>query len=148
MAEHISSEQISEFKECFNLYDRDSDGLISTEQMILVMRSLGQCPSQRELNELTQILGKPKVTFPEFLDIMWKVMQKSRNPERDILEGFKVYDNKRQGLITMKDLRHVMTRTGEKLTPQEFDYMLSQVGVSRNASSISYQDLARAFRHV
>lgn len=59
------------------------------------------------------------MTFPEFLDIMWKVMQKSRNPERDILEGFKVYDNKRQGLITMKDLRHVMTRTGEKLTPQE-----------------------------
>lgn len=46
-----------EFKECFNLYDRDSDGLISTEQMILVMRSLGQCPSQRELNELTQMLG-------------------------------------------------------------------------------------------
>ena len=47
-----------EFKECFNLYDRDSDGLITIDQMKLVMRSLGQCPSQSELNEITKNLGK------------------------------------------------------------------------------------------
>ena len=46
-------------------------------------------------------------------------MQKSRNPERDIFEAFKVYDTKKQGVISMKDLKHVMMRTGEKLSQQD-----------------------------
>ena len=50
---------------------------------------------------------------------MWKMMQKSRNPERDIFEAFKVYDTKKQGVISMKDLKHVMMRTGEKLSQQD-----------------------------
>ena len=47
------------------------------------------------------------------------MMQKSRNPERDIFEAFKVYDTKKQGVISMKDLKHVMMRTGEKLSQQD-----------------------------
>ena len=65
------------------------------------------------------ISGKPKVTFPEFLDMMWLMMQKSRYPEKDIYEGFKVYDSKKQGVVSIKDLRHIMMRTGEKLSQQE-----------------------------
>ena len=48
---------LPEFKECFSLYDRDGDGLISSEQMKLVMRSLGQCPTQTELNKMVQNAG-------------------------------------------------------------------------------------------
>ena len=47
-----------EYKECFNLYDRDNDGLISIEQMRQVIRSLGQCPSERELKEVQEKLGE------------------------------------------------------------------------------------------
>ena len=52
-----------EYKECFNLYDRDNDGLISIEQMKQVVRSLGQCPSDRELKELQEKLGKTSLSF-------------------------------------------------------------------------------------
>jgi len=148
MAEHIDSDQIAEFKECFNLYDRDGDGLISTEQMKVVMRSLGQCPSQRELEDIVKVLGKQKINFPDFLDIMWQMMQKSQNPESDIFEAFKVYDDKKQGVVSMKDLRHILMRTGEKLNPQEFDYMLKEAGINKNSNHIKYSDLARAFNHV
>jgi len=148
MAEHISSDQIAEFKECFNLYDRDHDGLISLEQMKLVMRSLGQCASQSELDAMIKDVGKPKVTFPEFLDMMWLMMQKSRYPEKDIYEGFKVYDSKKQGVVSIKDLRHIMMRTGEKLSQQEFDYMLQQAGVSKSATHVKYSDLAKCFAKV
>jgi len=148
MAEHIDSDQIAEFKECFNLYDRDGDGLISTEQMKVVMRSLGQCPSQRELEDIVKVLGKQKINFPDFLDIMWQMMQKSQNPESDIFEAFKVYDDKKQGVVSMKDLRHILMRTGEKLNPQEFDYMLKEAGINKNSNHVKYSDLARAFNHV
>ena len=64
-------------------------------------------------------LDKSKVAFPEFLELMWKMMQKYRNPERDIYEGFSVYDTDKRGFISMNDLRHVMMRNGEKLSQQE-----------------------------
>ena len=46
-----------EFKECFNLYDRDNDGIISLEEMKLIMRSLSQSPSEREIKEIGIALG-------------------------------------------------------------------------------------------
>ena len=47
----------SEYKECFSLYDRDGDGLISNEQLKLVMRSLEQCPTQMDMNQISSKLG-------------------------------------------------------------------------------------------
>lgn len=38
-----------DFKETFNLFDKDGDGTISTGELAMVMRSLGQNPSDVEL---------------------------------------------------------------------------------------------------
>lgn len=37
--------KISEFKEAFMLFDKDEDGIITTNDLGIVMRSLGQRPS-------------------------------------------------------------------------------------------------------
>ncbi|VDP01314.1 unnamed protein product [Heligmosomoides polygyrus] len=43
---------IAEFKEAFSLYDKDGDGTITTKKMGTVMRSLGQNPTEAELQDL------------------------------------------------------------------------------------------------
>jgi len=50
---------------------------------------------------------------------MGTVNQRAKNPEKEIYEGFSLYDTRHTGTISMKDLRHVLTRTGEKLTQSE-----------------------------
>lgn len=40
-----------EFKEAFGLYDRDNDGFITTDILGEVMRSLGSCPTEAEVDE-------------------------------------------------------------------------------------------------
>ena len=59
------------------------------------------------------------MTFPEFLELMGKVMQKKRQPENEIYEGFRLYDQRQTGMISMKDLRHVLMRNGERLSQSE-----------------------------
>ena len=44
--------QILEFKEAFSLFDKDGDGTITTKELGTVMRSLGQNPTEAELQDM------------------------------------------------------------------------------------------------
>uniref|UniRef100_A0A8C9WFH0 Calmodulin 2a (phosphorylase kinase, delta) n=1 Tax=Scleropages formosus TaxID=113540 RepID=A0A8C9WFH0_SCLFO len=41
-----------EFKEAFSLFDKDGDGTITTKELGTVMRSLGQNPTEAELQDM------------------------------------------------------------------------------------------------
>ena len=41
-----------EFKEAFSLFDKDGDGTITTRELGTVMRSLGQNPTEAELQDM------------------------------------------------------------------------------------------------
>lgn len=42
----------SELREAFNVFDKDGDGTITTKELGTVMRSLGQNPTDDELQEM------------------------------------------------------------------------------------------------
>ena len=50
--ENLSVEKIAEFREAFNLFDKDGDGNITTKELGTCMRSLGQNPTEAEIAEL------------------------------------------------------------------------------------------------
>ena len=56
MADQLTEEQIAEFKEAFSLFDKDGDGTITTKELGTVMRSLGQNPTEAELQDMVSWL--------------------------------------------------------------------------------------------
>ena len=55
-----------EFKEAFSLFDKDGDGTITTKELGTVMRSLGQNPTEAELQDMINEVdadGKYKMCF-------------------------------------------------------------------------------------
>lgn len=44
--------QITEYKEAFSVFDKEGTGEISTDELGTVMRSLGQNPSDKELQDM------------------------------------------------------------------------------------------------
>ena len=69
MAEQLSEEQITEFKEAFSFFDKDGDGAITIEELGTVMRSLGSHPTERELQDMineVDVDGSGAIEFPEF----------------------------------------------------------------------------------
>ncbi len=49
MTDRLSGEEIARLMGAFNQHDRDGDGLISTEQLGKVLHTLGQNPTDAEL---------------------------------------------------------------------------------------------------
>lgn len=44
-----------EWKEAFNLFDKDNDNKIATSELGTVMRSLGASPTQAEVQEMIKV---------------------------------------------------------------------------------------------
>lgn len=129
LTEHgLTEDQVAEFKEAFMLFDKDEDGTISMSELGVVMRSLGQRPSETELRNMVDAFdqnGNGTIEFNEFLQMMSKKM-KIPDGEDELKEAFKVFDKNNDGLISASELRHVMTNLGEKLSEAEVDDMMKE----------------------
>lgn len=134
----MSEEQIAEFKEAFSLFDKDGSGTVTTKELGTVMRSLGQNPTEAELQEMIKEVdasGKGTIDFPEFLTLMARKM-KDVDSEEEIKEAFKVFDKDGNGFISSAELRHVMTNLGEKLTNEEVDEMIREADVDGDGKTL------------
>ncbi|CAH1793156.1 unnamed protein product [Owenia fusiformis] len=131
MADQLTHEQIAEFKEAFSLFDKNSDGTITTEELGTVMRSLGQNPTEAELQGMINEVdtdGNGAIDFPEFLTMMARKM-KDTDAEEEIKEAFRVFDKDGNGYISAAELRHVMTNLGERLADEEVDEMIREADI-------------------
>ena len=95
----------------------DGDGTITSFELGTVMRSLGQNPTEAELQDMINEVdadGDNQIDFPEFLTMMARKMRDT-DTEEEIKEAFKVFDKDGNGYISAAELRHVMTSLGESL---------------------------------
>ncbi|KAL2510936.1 Calmodulin-5 [Abeliophyllum distichum] len=144
MEDQLTGEQVSEFKEAFSLFDKDGDGCITTKELGTVMRSLGQNPTEAELQDMINEVdadGNGTIDFPEFLNLMARKM-KDTDSEEELKEAFRVFDKDQNGFISAAELRHVMTNLGEKLTDEEVDEMIREADVDGDGQ-INYEEFVK-----
>ena len=90
----ITDEQLESFKETFMMFDKDGDGTVSTKELGAVMRSLGNNPTQEELEELIDDAdrdGSGSVDFREFVELMIK-REAEKETIDDLKQVFRVFD--------------------------------------------------------
>ena len=73
MADSLTEEKIAEIKKDFVSKDKNGDDKITTNDLGAVMRSLGQSPTDAELEEQINLLdpdGNGEIDFSAFLSAM------------------------------------------------------------------------------
>ena len=88
--------------------------MIDKRELGIVMRSLGQNPTEAELQDMmneVDVDGNGVVDFPEFLTMKARIMRDT-DPEEEIKEAFKVFDKDGNGYVSPAELRHVMGNLG------------------------------------
>lgn len=127
-AQQLTQEQIQEYKEIFNLFDKDHSGSISATELTTVMRSLGLTPTESEVKDLMNEIdldGNHQIEFDEFLVLMNR-QQRSNDSQEELMEAFKVFDVNGDGFISRSELKQVLNSIGEELTEQEIDDMMKE----------------------
>ncbi|KAH0708111.1 hypothetical protein KY290_009615 [Solanum tuberosum] len=117
---------------------------ITTKELGTVMRSLGQNPTEAELQDMINEVdadGNGTIDFPEFLNLMARKM-KDTDSEEELKEAFRVFDKDQNGFISAAELRHVMTNLGEKLTDEEVDEMIREADVDGDGQ-INYDEFVK-----
>jgi actinin alpha len=105
----VTPEQLKEFKEVFNHFDRDGNGMLAKIEFKACLQTLGDEPSDSELDNIMRGLdpeGKG-VSFDKFTEHMVKRTKDSDTTD-EIMESFKALANDKE-FVTETDLRKVLT---------------------------------------
>merc|ERR1712079_212035 len=119
-AESLDQLLNAEFKEAFDEFDKDGSGSISTKELLGVMRSMGQNPTEDELLELVMEIdlnGDGTIDFPEFLEMM-KHKAGEADQMEDLREAFRIFDQDRDGFIDIGELKKVTMMLGTMLSKE------------------------------
>jgi len=108
---------------------KDKDGVITTQELGNVMRSLGQNPTEADLQDMIREVdagGEGTITLEKYLAIMANKMH-DISPEDEIKKAFEVFDKSGTGRISAADLREVMTGLGMFfLSPSPFFFCFNE----------------------
>ena len=140
----LTEEQIAEFKEAFQIFDKNGDGSITTKELGTVMRSLGQNPSDDEIKGMIEKVDLDKsetIDFKEFLGLMATKM-KEGNTEDALIEAFRKFDRDGNGKISSYELKYVMKMKGMELNDQEIQTLIQEADTDGDGY-IDYQEFAR-----
>ncbi|XP_076096068.1 neo-calmodulin-like isoform X2 [Mytilus galloprovincialis] len=136
-----SAKVVSDFKEVFELFDKDGDGTITIKELDTVMRSLGQNPTENEVKEMVQKVdtdGNGTIEFPEFLQMATDMM-KSVDLADEVRDAFRLFDKNGDGYVTASELKTILSNNGEKISDEELDAMIKDADVDGDGK-INYQE--------
>jgi len=110
-------------------------GTITKTELKEVMKSLGQKPTDKELEQMIKSVDKDnnnEIDFEEFLTLMSSKKPGKDDPDRELKDAFAVFDADGSGTISRSELKKLMKSLGQKLSDAELDAMMDEVDTDGN----------------
>ena len=113
---NLTETEIAAYKEAFQIFDKHSEGYISSKELGTILSSLGFNISEEDLSEIINLfdneINNNLIDFFSFLEIISK-KKENIYKEEDLIDAFRIFDKEGNGKISRKELRYVMTSSGE-----------------------------------
>lgn len=133
---NLTKEEEKEFREIFNLVDRDKGGSISKVELAQLMDTLAINASQQEIDLMILEIDKNndgEIQFDEFVAVMSRKVQATYTSE-EVKNAFKVFEGTAPaGMIKIADLERALTVYGaDRLTPEQVADLIAQIETNAN----------------
>ena len=126
MSEEMSvpPQKLSEYEEAFECFQEDQK--IPTSGLWLVLRSIGDNPTETELSELIKKAddGDEFTSKETFMKVMSE--RYFTSSEKELHDAFTAFDRDGSGAIDLEELSNVLKQLGESLTQDEISAMMAE----------------------
>ncbi|EGB07446.1 hypothetical protein AURANDRAFT_27787 [Aureococcus anophagefferens] len=136
MAHNLSNEELAEFREIFNLVDRDGGGTITKEELGELMDTLGIDATPEEIDLMIHEIDQDnngEIDFEEFVAVMSRKVSATYTADQ-VKNAFKVFEGDApSGHIKVDVLIRALTNDGtDKLTDEQAHDLVSQLEPDRS----------------
>ncbi|KAJ0170493.1 hypothetical protein K1T71_013864 [Dendrolimus kikuchii] len=131
--------------EAFEVFDHSGKQVVDVREIGTILRSLGCCPTEAEIQEVILATENKEATgnvpLSNFLPFMCKVMMEHRfypASAEMLLAAFRYFDKEGRGYVTKERFTQMMLEEGEPFTQEEFDEMM-QTALDPVTNTIMYE---------
>ena len=143
----IPEEKISEYREAFNMFDRNKKGTVSIGDLTKIMKNFGYPMSKEDARKMISSVdasGDGEVDFDEFVMLMEK--QTHNLGDDPVLNAFRDFDKNDDGKITNHEFRYILTHVGDNLyTDEEVDALFNECDLKEN-DDLEYEEFVLFWR--
>lgn len=143
----LTDDQKAEIEEAFRLLDVDGDGLISTHDIKIALRSIGFEPTKKEILHMiddADASANGVISLPVFIRMMTK-KRDEMNPDEEIRRAFKLFADEESNGIRLADIKRVSLELGEALTDEELRDIIEEADRD-NDGIISFEEFVYVMR--
>ena len=130
----ISEEKVNEYIEAFNIFDTDSSGQITFEELSKVMSNLGQESADEKAEKILKGAdnnNNQTIELGEFIQMM-ETSSKSEDKNSEMERAFKVFDKNGDGKINHMELKEAMKAMGQELTDEQIELMIDSADLDKD----------------
>lgn len=112
------------------MFDRNNDGVITADELHTVMVSLGEDPTESEVQEMIYEVdqeGKGSINFQEFAVMMSRKSEMPQDEDEDIKAAFLVFDKNGDGFVTSEEMHEVLSKFDLSTPIEEIEEMIKGV---------------------
>ncbi|XP_057657482.1 dynein regulatory complex protein 8-like [Diorhabda carinulata] len=141
----INNDLERKIADAFEVFDHSQSKMIDVREVSTVIRGLGCCPSEAEVQEIIVGLEDPQfpgsVHLQKFLTYVSQLITEHRyepaSPE-DLLDAFRTLDSKGVGYLTKEEISTYMTQFGEPFSQEELEEML-EIAIDPQTKTVPYE---------
>ncbi|XP_054289245.1 dynein regulatory complex protein 8-like isoform X1 [Macrosteles quadrilineatus] len=131
--------------EAFEVFDHGGNKTVDVREVGTIIRSLGCCPSEAEVQEIIVRVEDQEtsgsVTLANFLPVVSQIISEFKlqpaSPE-ELLKAFQTLDKEGKGFLEREATARAMMEEGEPFTQEEVDEMMA-VAVNPESGNIPYE---------
>lgn len=145
--QHFADIERAYFFQQFKLYTRASFDdpnaeFISTASLGDALRMCGHAPFECEVQEFIKQADPEntgRLNFDTFLDCIFASFTRLHSVE-ELKEAFRAFDPELRGIVSVTDLRHILTNFGEKLTDAEMNEFVQEAQTETDSDGLIMYD--------
>jgi len=146
----IPEDKILEYKEAFDMFDKDGGGTISASEIVKIMKNFGYPIKKAEAQKMIAEIddnGDGEIDFEEFVTLMEKQTNYVEETDEElVLRAFKSFDKDHDGKITNYEFKYILTQMGNKFSDDELKELFEECNLDITGI-LNYQDFINFWKN-